>query len=871
MSNRPGSARDDQATPDESVVEDAAHLRDRLSESIRQRDEARASYQRLRQRTPVRILMALSSRIDRARGWVSSAAHAALRALPRQTLLTWRLRRERSPSEANSNAFVTIVVPTRDGAHRLRNLFGALEKHTRHQSVEIIVVDNASEDDTAAVVSGFTKWPSKTIRNDVNQSFSFSCNQGAAEALGDVILFLNDDTEPATAGWLTEMLKAVAADDQVAAGALLVYPSGRHSRDRASRPLAIQHLGIGFTWRDGRPQPINLGAGEAPLRRAGPPVEVPAATAACLIVRRSAFEAVGGFTLGYRYGWEDTDLCLKLRDRGGRIMLAPNAVLFHQEFGTQDSLSPETRADNYLHNSMLFTGHWGARLSRLMWLDTLARRQFWTAKPTGTIALTVTDLRESEGYGDWYTAHELGTALEAKGWRTTYIERRNDAWHRPDLSADIVISLLPQYDPRLSPTGAMTVAWVRNWVERWIDNPGFDHYMLVASATDGFVESIEFGSTHTPVPMPLATNLSRFEGGAATAEYAADVTVTANRWGTERSMSQALAEMSARVSVYGKGWEDTAVADCWRGSIGYGELPSVYKSSALVVDDTVEPNRPALNSRIFDALAAGSLVLSDSEYGSKEWFDGLLPTYASHDDLIALVDHYVADSTGRAALVAKLRKIVVERHTYDQRADQLLNALSQAVTTPSIGIRISASVARADRWGDTHFARDAARALRRTGFATRISLHDDWSTPEHHTFDVILALRGLHQYLPMPGTINVLWVISHPDDVTPEELSAYDLVYVAGDRLIEEYGPHCASAPKLLLQATDPERFAPGPPDASLASDVLFVGNSRGVDRPSVRHAIDAQLSLTVYGSGWQDRVPAGYLKGENFPQRAPT
>ena len=853
--------------PVDSCNAEIDELRSRLSDAERERDEARANYGRLRKRKIVQAALAAVGPVAAARRGLKRVGASIGDALPRRALLERRLRAERTTAAAQSSTLVSIVIPTRDGASDLRTLFAALVSRTIHEHIEIIVVDNASSDDTDEVVASFDAWPIRTIRNDVNESFATACNQGAAAAAGDAILFLNNDTEPISAGWLAQMLAALEEPDTAAVGALLVYPDGRNTSDPSQRPLTVQHRGIGFGWRDGRPQPINLGVGEVPVGLAGKPVEVPAATAACLLVSRADFESVDGFTNGYQYGWEDTDLCMKLRDIGRRVVVAPNAVLFHHEFGTQDRLAQETKTTNYVNNSRRFTERWGGRVGRLLQREMIERSEFWAAASTKTIALTVTDLRESEGYGDWYTAHELGDALEAIGWKTTYIEHRDDAWHREDVAADIVISLLPQYDPRLAPSGAMTVAWVRNWVDRWLANAGFDDYTMVAASTDGFVSAIEYGSMQSPVLLPLATNAERFRSGSPSGDYETDVSITANRWGADRSVAQVLEGAGVRFAVYGKGWEDSENEAWCRGPIGYEQLPSVYASSTLVVDDTVQPNMPALNSRVFDALAARTLVLSDNPAGSSEWFDGLLPTWTTPDELLSLIDRYTTDSADRESLTKTLAEIVVERHTYTHRARQFLEALSAAIEAPRVGLRISApNPSYAESWGDTHFARDAARSLRRHGFRTLLSLFEEWQAPAHTTPDVIMALRGLHAGSAVPGAINLLWVISHPDDVTPAELSAYDLVYVAGEALVARFEAHCRTKPKLLLQATDPQRFAPGPGRPNLATELLFVGNSRGVDRSAVRHAIQGGFRLAVYGVGWSDRIPDHYVVNEGFP-----
>ena len=259
---------------------------------------------------------------------------------------------------------------------------------------------------------------SGTIRTQLSRTRVI---RGPQPRTGAYVLFLNNDVEPINEGWLGAMVDAVEADSTaVAAGAVLIYPEGRHTRNPSQAPLTVQHRGIAFAWHNGHPQPINLGLGEPPLSlNAAEVVDVPAATAACLLVEASAFVQAGAFSPEYDYGWEDTDLCMKLREHGGKVLVSYGATLFHYEFGTQETLEPEIRREKYVNNSTTFIQRWSPQLRRLYQSDLLVRRQFWAANITGSIAITVTDLDKGAGFGDWYTAHELG-----EGTRVSWLEDR---------------------------------------------------------------------------------------------------------------------------------------------------------------------------------------------------------------------------------------------------------------------------------------------------------------------------------------------------------------------------------------------------------------------------------------------------------------
>jgi spore maturation protein CgeB len=111
-----------------------------------------------------------------------------------------------------------------------------------------------------------------------------------------------------------------------------------------------------------------------------------------------------------------------------------------------------------------------------------------------------------------------------------------------------------------------------------------------------------------------------------------------------------------------------------------------------------------------------------------------------------------------------------------------------------------------------------------------------------------------------------MWIISHPDDVSVRECEKYDLVLVASRQYADWLRPQLEVPVVYLPQATDSRRFRPEARQDELASEVLFVGNSRGQHRPAVDWAIEAGLPLTVYGEGWDDMIPPRFVRATHFP-----
>jgi hypothetical protein len=184
-------------------------------------------------------------------------------------------------------------------------------------------------------------------------------------------------------------------------------------------------------------------------------------------------------------------------------------------------------------------------------------------------------------------------------------------------------------------------------------------------------------------------------------------------------------------------------------------------------------------------------------------------------------------------------------------------------------IRIAAHPGpRGDDWGDTFFAHDLAAALRSLGQEVVVDHRESHVRPlSEHLDDVTLTLRGLDDTPVHPAATNVLWVISHPDLVSPAELARYDLRFAAGPVWAERTQAATGLSVAPLLQATDPARFHPGAPDDAHAGlDTVFVGKTRAVFRPVVSDALQAGADLAVWGEGWADLVPDGVQRGTFMP-----
>jgi GT2 family glycosyltransferase len=276
---------------------------------------------------------------------------------------------------------ISVVVVNRDGERWLERCLGSLGE-PRPQVVDVVVVDNCSSDGSVELVR--RRFPHvRLLENRRNLGFGAANNQAAAHARGEALLLLNNDAwlEP---GCLERLRARLECDPELGLVApRLVGPDGRPrfvwSPDRSLLGEAVQRLRNPFEGAS-----FNHGTIERVLRALSGPGWY---TAACVLIRRRAFDDVGGFDPKFFLYFEDTDLCIRLREKGWRLEWEPDAVAVHAGGGRRlgDALTTEYRRSQLYYyrkhrprwelaalKLMLVRRHGGAEVRE--WLDTNAGR-----------------------------------------------------------------------------------------------------------------------------------------------------------------------------------------------------------------------------------------------------------------------------------------------------------------------------------------------------------------------------------------------------------------------------------------------------------------------------------------------------------------
>lgn len=174
---------------------------------------------------------------------------------------------------------------------------------------------------------------------------------------------------------------------------------------------------------------------------------------------------------------------------------------------------------------------------------------------------------------------------------------------------------------------------------------------------------------------------------------------------------------------------------------------------------------------------------------------------------------------------------------------------------------------RARQWGDFHFAGSLAAALRELGQQVVVDYGPNDGRETSYRDDVVLMLRGLRAAELPADVTSVLWVISHPDQVTAHELAAYDLRYAASLTWSRDTSAQWGLPVRPLLQCTDSSRFyIDDEPVKDVVGKAVLVGNSRGKARPVAVHAVASGTPVAVYGSRWEKFLPSEVIAGTYVP-----
>lgn len=250
---------------------------------------------------------------------------------------------------------VCLVVPTRDKVGLLRTCVDSILAKTSYTSYEVVIVDNQSIDpltfDYLSEVSRDDRV--RVLRYDAPFNYSAINNWAVRQCDGEVVGLINNDIEVISPDWLEEMVSHALRPDVGAVGAMLYYP--HDTIQHAGVVLGVH--GVAAHLYAGMPRGYPGHGGRARVAQ-----QLSAVTGACLLVRREAFDRVGGLDESLQVAFNDIDFCLRLREAGYRNIWTPFAELYHHESASRGSEDTEEKKRRFAMEVELMQRRWGAQL-----------------------------------------------------------------------------------------------------------------------------------------------------------------------------------------------------------------------------------------------------------------------------------------------------------------------------------------------------------------------------------------------------------------------------------------------------------------------------------------------------------------------------
>ena len=475
-------------------------------------------------------------------------------------------------------------------------------------------------------------------------------------------------TEPCDHTWLTRLVAAIdVGAGVVAATPLLVHPE-RPRRRGTPHDSRVRSAGLSLDLSDGVPVVTALGAGATPAPER-PAHSVGAASAACLLLERAGYQRAGGLPLADDLDVAVAELCVKLQARGGAVVVVPGSVM------TDARPVPSRRA---LRSPIPPASRtWRAAVERSGPAFVRATRPSAACSTRFAFTVAAPSRKVAPRWGDWHLAEAMAAALRRRG-HDVLLQTADRADHPAGRAADVHVVVRGLQPVRRTP-GQRHVLWIINHPES-IDDDELDAADLVLVASPLFAAHLRT-RTQTPVDVLLqATDHHRFYPRPVNPAFAHPITVVAKTRDVLRPVVADALRAGLHPAIYGDGWDSVVdphlvVAD----HVDNEDLPIVYSSAGVVLNDHWETMRVwgFVSNRLYDVLACGTPVVSDPVPGLADLFDGAVAEYRDADELRALAEHTLSDPAGARAQAARGRTAVLAHHTFDIRAQELIDMLEK--------------------------------------------------------------------------------------------------------------------------------------------------------------------------------------------------
>jgi len=744
---------------------------------------------------------------------------------------------------------ISIIIPIFNNHELTFECLQSIATSKSNINYELICVDNGSNDETKkALLDWKEQFNIAIIENEENYNFALGCNIGFSNANGETAVFLNNDTT-VTDYWLDELVKPLHDSTIKAVQPRLLYPD-----------LTVQCIGVVFAANQVIGYPIYAGIDSAePAAKQSRRLK--AITAACMAVRATDFAKMKGFDPLFINGQEDIDFCLRL------CQSFPEASCYCQA------------TSNVIHYESKTPGRGSyIKLNRInfanRWRGSIASDDFkYYADDKYDI---VGWCRDNQAFLD------LDIGASRPNLRKSKVSRVKYSWDM--LTEDEFIRHTMQYYSLLSGNiDDLLVSIImptRNRadiISRAIESvlfqthQNFELLIIDDGSTDGTKDVVNVflkDSRVNFIPITKSgVSKARNQGLDLANGKLISYLDSDNSWEPNflRLMVCFLEEHGLDAGYSGiRALDDSYVTVRYRGDIfdwdeclaeNFIDINAFIHRAASIRNDTDLQRfvdwdfilRLTADKSVGYAPFVGVCYYDGTEY------QRITNTISVDRGATETLQEYVRGKHALAAVNQKSPLLSISNHPSIAR----ISGYQLHINVPC------PSISEAQAWGDYHLACSLGKALNDLAFSSEIHTLDSWyeTKPGNR---IILVIRGLSMYKPDPSDFNLLWIISHPDKISAEELEGYDHIFVASHYYSEILKRITKKPISVLLQATDAQRFNPDI-HSPIVNNYLFVGNSRKIYRPIVKYLIESGFDLAVYGSHWHEFIDGSFIKGENI------
>lgn len=579
---------------------------------------------------------------------------------------------------------VSVVMPTFFDWRMTIEAVQAIFDTCAERDIEVVIVENSANRHFELILHGlFATNPNvRVVTVPTRLGFALGSNYGFAHSTGEFVLFLNNDTI-ASQGWLEPLLDALQDQEVGAAQPLLTYPDG--TIQAAGTVVPNCHgLPVHFLVDHPVEDAVKLG-----------PRRFLIGTAAAFLMRATDVIDMEGFDVRYINGWEDVDLCLRLLERRpAGVVVDPASRVTHKESKTPgrgryiglnrqtfaekwEGRMPPADADEHYRAAGFDVARWASgppaavgALRSPQPVLTLAKSRLVVDEPEPRLRWAIKIAAHAgprgDHWGDVFFADELAGSLRKLN-QFVVVDRR-DAHNRRTADLDEVVLTIRGLDSYSPQPAATNVIWVISHPDD-VSVAELDSYDLSFAASIRWSEHMSRLTRKPVMPLLQATNADQFHPETDSDSRHRALFIGSSR-GQQREIIQAAIAADVPLDIYGPDWDGQPAAEFVRGTFVPREDVARYyaHSDVVLCDHWPDMARNGfISNRIFDAVAAGALVVSDPVQGISGVFGDCVVQYTDPEDIAAALD------AGRPADWQVVSRRVREEHSFDVRARTLLD------------------------------------------------------------------------------------------------------------------------------------------------------------------------------------------------------